>query len=148
MRDGESPGGGSCGAGTPACGVRYTTATHPTPMLRLALAAALLLALPACGDPAAPAAASGEPAVAAPTSTVVVDYVGTLEDGTEFDSGRNVEFSLLEVVPGFQEHIAGMTEGETKTFDVPPEKGYGAAGGGPIPPNATLTFEVTLHEVK
>lgn len=121
-------------------------------MLRLALAAALLLALPACGDasdPAAPAAAeSGAPAVAERSSTVVIDYVGTLEDGTEFDRGARVEYPLEGFVPGFRDGIVGMTEGESKTLVIPPELAYGDQQTGPIPPNSTLTFEVTLHEVK
>ncbi len=84
-----------------------------------------------------------------PTSTVTVDYVGTLEDGTEFDSGSNATFPLGGVVPGFRDGLVGMEPGETRTFDVPPDQGYGAQGAPPaIPPNATLTFEVTVREIR
>ena len=84
-----------------------------------------------------------------PTSTVTVDYVGTLADGTEFDSGSDVTFPLGGVVPGFRDGLVGMAPGETRTFDVPPEQGYGAQGAPPaIPPGATLTFRVTVHEIR
>ena len=118
-------------------------------MLRLALAAAVLLALPACGDTSEPAApATGAPAIAERSDTVVIDYVGTLEDGTEFDRGARVEYPLEQFVPGFRDGIVGMAEGESKTLVIPPELAYGDQQVGPIPPNSTLTFDVTLHEVK
>ena len=120
-------------------------------MLRLAFAAALL-ALSACGDAADPAPSTavepGTPAVAERSDTVVIDYVGTLEDGTEFDRGSRVEYPLEQFVPGFRDGIVGMAEGESKTLVIPPELAYGDQQVGPIPPNSTLTFDVTLHEVK
>ena len=120
--------------------------------MRLALAA--LLALAAC-QPSSETpldAASTEYAsasVVVPTSTVTVDYVGTLADGTVFDRGEGATFPLGQVVPGFRDGLVGMAPGETKTFDVAPEDGYGAAGAPPaIPPDATLTFEVTVRAVR
>ena len=120
-----------------------------------ALLLAAALGLSACGDDAAPDVTdtttvdAETAAVATPTSTVVVDYRGTLEDGSVFDSGERAEFPLQAVVPGFRDAIVGMAEGESKTFDVSLEQGYGAAGAPPmIPPNATLTFTVTVHEVR
>ena len=103
----------------------------------------LALSLAAC------ASDSPDPdARALPESTVTVDYRGTLDDGTVFDEGTDVTFSLGEVIPGFKTGIAGMRVGETKTLVIPPEEGYGALGAPPdIPPNATLTFVVTLREV-
>jgi peptidylprolyl isomerase len=61
---------------------------------------------------------------------VRVHYRGTLKDGTEFDSsfdGEPLEFTLGEgmVIPGFENAIVGMTEGETKTVSIPPDEGYG-----------------------
>lgn len=120
-------------------------------LLSLLLAA---VALGACGsdpDPALNSAAteyaSSDRVVA--TSTVTVDYVGTLADGTEFDAGDGATFPLDRVVPGFRDGLVGMTPGETRTFDVTPEEGYGAAGAPPdIPPNATLTFRVTVREIQ
>ena len=106
--------------------------------------ALLTLALAACG----PEARTDAGAVAIPTSTVVVDYRGTLADGTVFDEAEGARFALAEVIGGFRTGIAGMHVGETKTLVVPPEEGYGAAGAPPdIPPNATLTFVVTLRGV-
>ena len=123
--------------------------------MRLSLLLVAALALAACNADApeasgAPdAAATPEaPQTAEATSTVTVDYRGTLPDGSVFDEGERVTFSLLQVVPGFQSNIAGMTEGETKTFVVPPEEGYGGAPPPGIPPGTDLTFEVTLHEVR
>ncbi|OZC04742.1 hypothetical protein BSZ36_14005 [Rubricoccus marinus] len=78
----------------------------------------------------------------------MLDYEGRLEDGTVFDSGEGVTFRLPEMIDGFREEVVGMREGETKTFSIPPENGYGAMGiPGAVPPNATLTFEVTVYEI-
>ncbi|AKH21203.1 FKBP-type peptidyl-prolyl cis-trans isomerase [Sedimenticola thiotaurini] len=65
-----------------------------------------------------------------PGQTVKVHYTGTLEDGTQFDSsaGREpLEFTLGEgqVIPGFEQALADMTVGETKTVQIPPEQAYG-----------------------
>lgn len=61
---------------------------------------------------------------------VKVHYRGSLKDGTEFDSsfdGDPLEFTLGEgmVIPGFENAIIGMTDGETKTVSIPPDEGYG-----------------------
>ncbi len=61
---------------------------------------------------------------------VKVHYRGTLKDGTEFDSsfeGEPLEFTLGAgmVIPGFENAIVGMADGETKTVSVPPDEGYG-----------------------
>ncbi len=107
-----------------------------------------LLVLSACkaGDPTD----DGVLEVAEPTSTVTVAYEGRLEDGTVFDGSDRATFSLLQVIPGFQTGIAGMTEGESKTLELGPEEGYGPSPppGSGIPPNARLTFDVTLIEVE
>ena len=111
----------------------------PVP-LRLALV--LMLGLAACGP------APDPDAVATPQSTVTVDYRGTLADGTVFDEATGATFNLGEVIPGFRTGISGMHPGETKTLVVPPEDGYGPFGSPPdIPPNATLTFVVTLKSI-
>jgi len=82
-------------------------------------------------------------------ATVRVNYVGKLLDGTVFDGngeGGPVDFPLGQVVPGWQEGISMMPVGSKYRFWIPPELAYGEAGtpGGPIPPNATLVFEVEL----
>ncbi len=88
--------------------------------------------------------------------TATVDYVGKLADGSVFDASRNhgdAGFSFTlgagQVIKGWDEGVLGMKVGETRILTIPPALGYGAAGaGGVIPPNATLTFEVTLRAIK
>ncbi|MEP6908426.1 MAG: FKBP-type peptidyl-prolyl cis-trans isomerase [Pseudoxanthomonas sp.] len=81
---------------------------------------------------------------------VSVHYVGTLLDGTEFDSSykRNepAQFVLGSVVPGWAEALQLMPLGSKYKLWIPAKLGYGEAGvpGGPIPPNSTLVFEIEL----
>jgi FKBP-type peptidyl-prolyl cis-trans isomerase 2 len=63
--------------------------------------------------------------------TVVITYVGRLEDGAVFDTTENknpLEFTLGEgeVIPGLEQGIFGMTPGESKTIVIPAELGYGS----------------------
>lgn len=85
------------------------------------------------------------------TDVVRVHYKGTLLDGTVFDSsydrGQPAEFGLGQVIPGWSEGVALMPVGSKYMFWIPAELGYGEAGGGPIPANAMLTFEVELMEI-
>ncbi len=87
-----------------------------------------------------------------PGQNVVVHYTGYLDDGTIFDSsvqrGQPAEFPVDQVIPGFREGVLGMKVGGRRRLIIPPELGYGAQGQGPIPPNARLTFDVELLEVK
>ncbi|HMQ29782.1 MAG TPA: FKBP-type peptidyl-prolyl cis-trans isomerase, partial [Chloroflexaceae bacterium] len=93
--------------------------------------------------------------------TVLVHYTGWLADGTRFDTsrqprrpmGRQEPFSFTlgrgEVIPGWDEGVAGMKVGGTRQLIIPPDLAYGDRGaGGVIPPGATLTFEVELIEVR
>ena len=87
------------------------------------------------------------------SDTVRVHYKGTLLDGTEFDSsyarGETATFSLMQVVPGWQEGIALMPVGSKYKLWIPSELAYGVLGtpNGEIGPNATLVFEVELLEI-
>jgi FKBP-type peptidyl-prolyl cis-trans isomerase len=85
------------------------------------------------------------------TDVVRVHYKGTLLDGTVFDNsydrGQPAEFGLAQVIPGWSEGVALMPVGSKYTFWIPSDLGYGEAGGGPIPANAMLTFEVELMEI-
>ncbi|MEM9587041.1 MAG: FKBP-type peptidyl-prolyl cis-trans isomerase [Planctomycetota bacterium] len=83
---------------------------------------------------------------------VVVDYSGWLDSGVEFDSSYlrrdSAEFRVREVVDGWQEGLQYVREGGMIELEVPSELGYGELGSpGSIPPNATLHFQVELHEI-
>jgi FKBP-type peptidyl-prolyl cis-trans isomerase len=87
--------------------------------------------------------------------TVRVHYTGSLQDGTVFDSsksaGKPLEFRIGggQVIRGFDRGVTGMRVGGTRKVVIPPELGYGKRGSPPIiPPNATLTFELELVEIR
>lgn len=88
-----------------------------------------------------------------PGQRVRVHYVGTLLNGTKFDSsydrGEPAEFSLDQVIKGWTEGVGMMPIGAKYRFWVPAALGYGERGAGrDIPPNATLTFDVELLGVE
>ena len=84
---------------------------------------------------------------------LTVDYVGTLEDGTKFDSsidrGTPFSFTLGEgrVIQGWEQGMLNMKVGEKRKLTIPYSLGYGESGYGPIPPKATLIFEVDLLKI-
>ena len=94
----------------------------------------------------------GDGAKPVATDTVKVHYSGKLLDGTEFDSSyaRNepISFALNRVIAGWTEGVQLMPIGSKFIFYIAPELGYGEAGGGPIPPNSTLVFEVELLDIE
>lgn len=138
----------------------------------IALAALLALGTAAPAATAALAAQASQPdqlkitdvkpgsgAAAKPGDTVTVNYTGWLYEhgakGKKFDSsfdhGEPFSFKLGagHVIPGWDKGVAGMKVGGERTLIIPPDLGYGAEGtpGGPIPPNATLIFDVQLVKV-
>jgi hypothetical protein len=95
-------------------------------------------------------AGSGEPI--GENDAALLDYVGTLDDGTVFDSsdthGGPQPFTMSQVFPGFAEAMARMKEGGEYRFTMPQRLAF---GNGPppqgFPPNSALTFEVRVRKI-
>jgi FKBP-type peptidyl-prolyl cis-trans isomerase len=91
---------------------------------------------------------------------LTVNYTGwfygesrTDKKGPVFDSsagGDPFQFTLGagEVIEGWDRGLQGMRVGGVRRLVVPPSLGYGSIRRGPIPPNATLVFEIELLEVQ
>ncbi len=106
--------------------------------------------------------AAGAGGEARPGRRVAVHYTGWLfhpdkpnRHGRQFDSSRDrgepIEFTIGqgEVIPGWEQGIAGMKVGSKRTLVIPPNLAYGRTGMPPtIPANATLVFDVELTAVK
>ena len=98
----------------------------------------------------------GEGAEAQDYNKVVVNYTGSLADGSVFDSSLNpgrepftFTLGVGSVIKGWDLGVKGMKVGGKRKLTIPPELGYGDQGsGGVIPPGATLIFEVDLLEVE
>jgi len=93
--------------------------------------------------------APGEGDTLAVGNTVTVRYIGWLPDGTRFDGnedGEPIRFrvGVGMVIPGWDDGLIGMRAGGKRKLVIPPDQGYGADGSGPIPPNATLVFDVEV----
>ena len=97
----------------------------------------------------------GDGAEAVEGTTVAVKYVGAFYGtGEEFDSSwsRGADETLPltvgagQVIPGFEQAITGMQVGGRRMVTIPSDLGYGAAGQGPIPGDATLVFVLDLVE--
>lgn len=83
---------------------------------------------------------------------ITVSYTGWLYDGTrpnfkgtKFDANTSFPFTVgTGVITGFSTAVTGMLVGGSRTVIIPPDQGYGAAGSGSIPGNATLVFDITV----
>jgi len=88
------------------------------------------------------------------SDTVKCNYVGTMVDGTEFDSsakhGGPATFPVTQVIKGWTEALQLMPVGSKWQLFIPPDLAYGDRGapGGQIGPNATLIFEVDLLAIE
>ena len=95
----------------------------------------------------------GTGAEAVAGKTVTVHYVGTLTNGSKFDSSRdrNQGFTFRlgagQVIQGWDKGVAGMKVGGLRKLVIPAALGYGAQGRGGIPPNSVLVFDVELLSV-
>jgi len=87
-------------------------------------------------------------------SVAVVHYTGTFEDGSVFDSSvtRGVPFEFTvgagQVIQGWDLGVVGMKVGEKRRLVIASDLAYGPLGRGPIPPSATLVFEVELLGIR
>jgi peptidylprolyl isomerase len=124
------------------------------------IAALILLAGGACSDsPTQPQSlviedvVVGTGATAETGDTITVHYVGRFVNGTPFDSsyGRNTPYTFPLgaglVIAGWDQGIPGMKVGGQRRLTIPPSLAYGKDGNGPIPPNATLVFDIELLKV-
>ena len=129
------------------------------------LSALVLLALAACGGGDSGTAPTGggtlviedlvvgTGATAAVGDTVNVHYVGTLTNGTKFDSsydrGQTYSFRIGagQVIAGWDQGVPGMKVGGRRRLTIPPSLGYGNQAYGPIPANSTLVFEIELLSI-
>jgi FKBP-type peptidyl-prolyl cis-trans isomerase FkpA len=105
--------------------------------------------------PAAPATAPA-PAITLETVTpgsgatptdadvVLVNYRGTLTDGTMFDEGQRVVLPVGRLIPGFTQGLKQMRVGGSYRLTIPAVLGYGDRQSGPIPPNSDLIFTIDL----
>jgi FKBP-type peptidyl-prolyl cis-trans isomerase FkpA len=93
-------------------------------------------------------------------AVVTVNYTGWLYDrsktdgkGIQFDSSANssTPFSFTlgqgQVIAGWDQGVPGMKVGGIRRLVIPPSLAYGAARYGPIPPDATLVFDIELVDV-
>ncbi|KIM89165.1 hypothetical protein PILCRDRAFT_95161 [Piloderma croceum F 1598] len=86
---------------------------------------------------------------------VVIHYVGTLQNGTKFDSSRDrgdpfeTEIGVGKVIKGWDEGVPQLSKGQKAILTATPDYAYGIRGFPPfIPANSTLNFEMELLEIK
>jgi FKBP-type peptidyl-prolyl cis-trans isomerase FklB len=95
---------------------------------------------------------NGSGPVPASSDKVSVNYVGTLINGTEFDSsykrGQPASFPVTGVIKGWTEALEHMPVGSKWKLFIPSDLAYGEQGNRGIPPNSTLIFEVELLAIE
>jgi FKBP-type peptidyl-prolyl cis-trans isomerase FkpA len=93
---------------------------------------------------------AGTGPIASSSSLISVKYTGKLLDGTIFDQQVNPTqpYQLSGFIPGWQLGIPLIQEGGILKLIVPSALAYGCKGGGPIPGNAILYFEIELVDVQ
>lgn len=93
--------------------------------------------------------AEGEGEKVMPEDRVVVNYKGTLIDGTEFDANDGIEFGASQVIPGWTEGLGLLGKGGKATLYIPSNLAYGerAPYGSKIQSNSTLIFEVEVVDI-
>ena len=105
-------------------------------------------------SPDQPAGQEGEGSEVKEGDTVVMNYKGTLEDGTQFDSSYDrgepfeTQIGVGQVIKGWDMGIPGMKVGGKRKLTIPADLAYGDRAVGNIPANSTLIFEVELLEIK
>ena len=94
---------------------------------------------------------AGEGPFIKPVDGVLLEYVGRLEDGKEFDSSRGQPVPMIagQVIPGFAEALQKMQKGGSYKIHIPAALAYGASPpeGSPIPPNANLNFDNSIVQI-
>jgi FKBP-type peptidyl-prolyl cis-trans isomerase len=131
--------------------------------LRVVAVAVPVMLLAACGGSTDPSSSDGTlvvqdlilgtGAVAVVGDTVTVHYVGTLTNGTKFDSSydRNQPYPFRlgagQVIAGFDQGVVGMRVGGKRRLTIPPNLGYGNQANQGIPANSTLIFEIDLVSI-
>lgn len=90
---------------------------------------------------------SGDGETVQPTDKVLVNYKGTLIDGTEFDANDSTEFYANQVIKGWTEGLGLLAKGGKATFYIPSDLAYGERGARTIEPNSTLIFEVEVLDI-
>lgn len=138
------------------------------PFLRKLSVLVVLTAAAGCGDsPTSPAPAfsqtdlrAGSGSAAANGSALTVQYTGWLYDGTKADQkglrfetnvgGTAFPFTLGvgQVIAGWDQGLLGIQPGGIRRLVIPPALAYGSIRNGPIPPNATLIFEIEVLNIQ
>jgi FKBP-type peptidyl-prolyl cis-trans isomerase len=77
----------------------------------------------------------------------VVNYKGTLTDGSEFDSNNNISLSLNNVIRGWQVGLQEIGVGGSCTLIIPASAGYGSQSRDGIPSNSVLVFDIDLLDI-